>query len=71
MSFMAAKPEEHMKNYRSLAYKMTPFTPEEEKMLNFYREYFAVMDLPHEFYQETVERVFQRNEWASGKVKFQ
>ncbi|UUX94176.1 polyhydroxyalkanoate depolymerase [Aquabacterium sp. J223] len=34
----------------------------------FYEEYFAVADLPGEFYLETVERVFQRYELATGKL---
>ncbi len=34
----------------------------------FYDEYFAVMDLPAEFYLETVERVFQRHELARGTL---
>ncbi len=71
MSFISAKPEEHLKNYRSLAYKKTAFSIEEEKMLSFYREYFAVMDLPHTFYKETVNRVFRGNEWATGRVQYQ
>jgi poly(3-hydroxybutyrate) depolymerase len=71
MSFIMTKPQEHMGNFRNLAYKTTAFTVEEEKMLSFYREYFAIMDLPHEFYDETVRRVFRWNEWANGKVNFQ
>lgn len=64
MSFISAKPQEHLKNYQSLAYAKAALTVEQEKMLAFYREYFAVMDLPHTFFKETVERVFRRNEWA-------
>lgn len=52
------------------AYKTTPLSPEEEKMLAFYREFFAVMDLPHEFYRETVNQVFRGNQWAIGKVDY-
>lgn len=70
MGFISTKPEEHLANYRKLAYKTTPLTEEEEKMLNFYREYFAVMDLPHEFYASTVNRVFRGNEWANGSVDY-
>lgn len=35
----------------------------------FYEEYFAVMDMPAEFYLETVERVFQNNDLASGHLR--
>ncbi len=34
----------------------------------FYDEYFAVMDLPAEFYLETVDKVFQRQELARGTL---
>lgn len=37
---------------------------------NFYDEYFAVFDMPAEFYLETVERVFQDNHLARGKFKW-
>lgn len=70
MGFISTKPEEHMANYKQLAYKSSPHTEEEVKMLNFYREYFAVMDLPHEFYRDTVNRVFRGNEWANGRVDY-
>ena len=39
-------------------------------MLAFYEEYFAVMDLPHEFYRDTVKEVFRGNKWATGKVDY-
>ena len=39
-------------------------------MLAFYEEYFAVMDLPHEFYHDTVKEVFRGNKWATGKVDY-
>ena len=59
MSFISTKHEEHMRNYETLAYKKIPLSPDEEKMLAFYREFFAVMDLPYEFYHETVTEVFR------------
>ncbi|HEX5321548.1 MAG TPA: polyhydroxyalkanoate depolymerase [Stellaceae bacterium] len=34
----------------------------------FYDEYFAVMDLPAEFYLETVDKVFHRQELARGTL---
>jgi poly(3-hydroxybutyrate) depolymerase len=70
ISFIMTKPEEHIKNYQKLAFKTTPFTPEEEKQLEFYTEYFAILDLYHEFYESTVTRVFQWKEWIKGKIRF-
>ncbi len=37
----------------------------------FYDEYLAVMDLPAEFYLETVERVFQEHALPEGKFTYQ
>ena len=41
-------------------------TAEAEAIRTFYDEYFAVLDLPAEFYLETVERVFQEAHLARG-----
>ena len=38
---------------------------------NFYDEYGAVMDLPAEFFLETVQRVFQEDHLPLGKLTFQ
>lgn len=38
------------------------------KNQSFYDEYLAVMDLPAEFYLQTVETVFQRNDLALGQM---
>ncbi len=36
----------------------------------FYEEYFAMMDLPAEFYLETVQRVFQEHHLARGIMQY-
>jgi poly(3-hydroxybutyrate) depolymerase len=41
-----------------------------ENARKFYDEYFAVLDLPAEFYLETVERVFQRHDLARGQFEW-
>jgi poly(3-hydroxybutyrate) depolymerase len=38
------------------------------KTEEFYREYFAVLDLTAEFYLETVQRVFQEHQLARGEL---
>src|SRR5207237_7991427 len=35
----------------------------------FYDEYSTVMDLPAEFYLETLDRVFQRHDLAQGRLQ--
>jgi poly(3-hydroxybutyrate) depolymerase len=40
------------------------------KTEEFYREYFAVLDLAAEFYLETVQRVFQEHQLASGALRW-
>lgn len=37
----------------------------------FYDEYMAVLDMPAEFYLETIERVFKNNELANGTIEYQ
>jgi poly(3-hydroxybutyrate) depolymerase len=41
-----------------------------ERHRTFYDEYFAVMDLPAEYYLQTVDRVFQRYELARGEFNW-
>ena len=36
----------------------------------FYDEYMAVLDMPAEFYLETIERVFKNNELATGTITY-
>jgi polyhydroxyalkanoate depolymerase len=44
---------------------------EAAKTEEFYREYFAVLDLAAEFYLETVQRVFQEHSLARGELCWQ
>ena len=69
-NFIAANFEKHLKNYMDLAFQSSPLDVEQEKMIAFYHEYFAVMDIPYDFFVETVQRVFQTREWATGKVRY-
>lgn len=57
----------HIDQWQSLA---TGDTEKSEVHRAFYEEYFAVMDLPAEFYLETVERVFQTHELPLGKMSY-
>ena len=57
----------HVRQFRSLA-------TEDNEAANahraFYDEYLAVMDLPAEFYLETVERIFMKHELAVGELHY-
>ena len=57
----------HFKQFRSLAAQDTLAA---ETHRAFYDEYLAVMDLPAEFYLETVERIFQTHELPRGELKY-
>ena len=43
-------------------------TPKPPRPEEFYREYFAVLDLAAEFYLETVRQVFQEHRLARGEL---
>jgi polyhydroxyalkanoate depolymerase len=45
-------------------------TKEAAVIQDFYKEYFAVLDLTAEFYLETVDRVFQRDLLARGELEY-
>ncbi len=45
-------------------------TEQARKIKEFYDEYFAVLDLTEEFYIETIDRVFQKAELATGDFTF-
>jgi polyhydroxyalkanoate depolymerase len=41
-----------------------------DAIADFYREYFAIMDMSADFYLETVDQVFQRYLLAVGQMEF-
>ncbi len=57
----------HMKQLRSIA---TEDTHAAEQHRAFYDEYFAVMDLPAEFYLETVQHIFMDHDLPRGELKY-
>lgn len=67
MAFMAMNPERHKKAHR--AHWDNVIAGDEEKAAfhrRFYEEYMAVMDLPAEFYLQTIAKVFQEHELPRG-----
>ena len=57
----------HFKQFRSLA-AQDKLAADTHRA--FYDEYLAVMDLPAEFYLETVERIFQTHDLPRGELKY-
>jgi polyhydroxyalkanoate depolymerase len=59
---------QHQKLYEHLA---KGEFDEAKKIKDFYDEYFAVLDLTEEFYLETIDRIFQRADLATGNFTYQ
>jgi poly(3-hydroxybutyrate) depolymerase len=57
----------HIKQFRQIA---SGETEAAKVHRDFYDEYLAVMDLPAEFYLETVQRIFMDHELPKGELKY-
>ncbi len=61
--------ERHVKQHIELYNDLVQGDYEEARAIeDFYDEYFAVLDMPAEFYLETIDRVFQRELLAQGSL---
>ena len=69
--FISMNQQSHMKKYQNF-YQNLVFGEEEDadRFRAFYDEYMAVLDMPAEFYLETIERVFKNNEIARGAITY-
>ena len=68
-SFMSLDPHRHVDAHVGLFKDVLKGERESaEKHRKFYDEYFAVMDLPAEYYLETVDHVFHRHSLPEGKM---
>lgn len=68
-AFMSMNRERHLQTLREHYANLV--LGEDDKAAHtrdFYTEYFAVADLPAEFYLETVDRVFQRHDLPRGEL---
>lgn len=66
-SFLAMNIDRHRSQHQKLYdHLANGEITEAAKIKTFYDEYFAVLDLTEEFYIETIDRVFQRAELATG-----
>jgi poly(3-hydroxybutyrate) depolymerase len=67
--FVAMNPDRHMESHVQYYHHLVEGDGESaDAHRRFYDEYNAVMDLPAEYYLETVERVFQKHALAQGKL---
>ncbi len=66
--FVSMDPRRHISRFGSLFADLVRGDAEAvRKTTDFYREYFAVIDIAGEFYVETVQRVFRGNDLARGR----
>jgi len=66
---MSMNMNKHKKAYSDLYQHLLNGEREKAQIIqNFYDEYFSVLDLPAEFYLETVDLVFQRALLAKGEL---
>jgi polyhydroxyalkanoate depolymerase len=70
-AFVAMNPRRHVEAFADLFTDLIGHEEEKAaKIEEFYREYFAVLDLAAEFYLETVQRVFQEHQLARGELRW-
>jgi polyhydroxyalkanoate depolymerase len=70
-AFVSMNLERHIKQHIELADHLAKGEKEKaETIKTFYDEYFAVMDLPAEFYIETIRDVFQEHLLPLGKLTY-
>ncbi|WP_271022513.1 polyhydroxyalkanoate depolymerase [Rhizobium sp. RCAM05973] len=71
VAFMAMNMQRHQDAHRKLYEHLAKGeTAEADKIKTFYDEYFAVLDMTEEFYIETIDRVFQKAELATGDFTY-
>jgi poly(3-hydroxybutyrate) depolymerase len=71
VAFMAMNMERHRSAHQKLYDHLAAGEiAAAEKIKTFYDEYFAVIDLTEEFYIETIDRIFQKAELATGDFSY-
>jgi polyhydroxyalkanoate depolymerase len=70
-AFMAMNLDRHVKAHIDLFHNLAGGEVEKaQQTKTFYDEYFAVLDLPAEFYLETVQWVFQEHQLPLGTMRY-
>lgn len=71
-AFMSMNAERHLSSFRDLFHHRSQGDHDKaENIKTFYEEYLAMMDLPAEFYLETVQKVFQEYQLPRGELEYQ
>ncbi len=69
-AFMGMNAERHTKSFVEMFHHRVAGDIEKaDAIRDFYKEYFAIMDMSADFYLETVEQVFQRYLLPQGRMK--
>jgi len=70
--FVSMNPDSHAKKYYKFFTDLVKGDGDSaEAHRTFYNEYLAVMDLPAEFYLETIRKVFIDHRLATGEIQFE
>lgn len=70
-AFMSMNADRHAKSFADMVkHRIAGDFEKADAIHEFYKEYFAVMDLSADFYLETVEQVFQKTLLPLGQMKF-
>lgn len=68
-AFLSMNLTRHLKSFQDLYNHIVKGELDKAETIKaFYREYFAVMDLPAEFYLQTVQKIFQEHELPRGAL---
>ena len=71
MAFLNMNLDRHKKSFKDLLeHRMNAQDERADLIRDFYKEYFAIMDLSADFYLETVENVFQKYQLPKGEMYF-
>ena len=70
-AFMSMNLDRHANSFLDLYRHLVNADLDQANVIrSFYEEYFAMMDLPAEFYLQTVRRVFQEHHLPLGKFEY-
>jgi len=71
MAFLNMNMDRHRQSFKSLyEHRVNGEDEKADVIRDFYKEYFAIMDLSGPFYLETVKQVFQEHTLPTGKMTY-